>query len=59
LRRMHPDNELVQQLSEGSRLVVSEPLGNLAGAWNPMPEGAYGVVKADTSTMSPFAPAAP
>jgi len=59
LRRMHPDNELVQQLSEGSRLVVSEPLGHLAGAWNPMPEGTYGVIKADTSTMSPFAPVAP
>ncbi len=59
LRRLHPDNELLQQLSEGSRLIVSEPLGDLAGAWNAVPEGVYTVVNGDAATMSPFAPVTP
>jgi hypothetical protein len=35
---------------------VSEPLGDLAGAWNTVPEGAYGVVTGDADDMRPFKP---
>jgi predicted glutamine amidotransferase len=56
LQRMHPDNTMLAQLSEQSRLVVSEPLGDLAGAWNTVPEGAYGVVTGDADDMRPFKP---
>jgi predicted glutamine amidotransferase len=38
LRRLHPDNNRLQQLTEGDRVVVSEPLSDLAGAWIEVPE---------------------
>jgi len=38
LRRLHPDNPRLQQLTEGDRVVVSEPLADLAGAWIEVPE---------------------
>ena len=38
LKRLHPENERLQRLSEGDRLVVSEPLSDLPGAWHEVPE---------------------
>jgi predicted glutamine amidotransferase len=39
LRALYPENELLQQFDDESRLVVSEPLGDeLPGAWNEVPE---------------------
>jgi predicted glutamine amidotransferase len=38
LRRLHPDNRRLQQLTEGDRVVVSEPLADLPGAWIEVPE---------------------
>jgi glutamine amidotransferase len=43
LQRLHPDNPRLQLLREGDRLVVSEPLADLPGAWHEIPE-ATGVV---------------
>ncbi len=37
LREQHPEIEVLQRVSDESRLVVSEPLGDLAGAWNEVP----------------------
>ena len=34
-----------QGLDDETRLVVSEPLGNLMGAWNEVPESSYGIVQ--------------
>ena len=45
LREQHPEVAVLQELSDESRLVVSEPLGDLAGAWNEVPESHYGVVQ--------------
>ena len=36
--------------------IVSEPLGDLAGAWNEVPESSYGVVQAGQDELRPFAP---
>ena len=36
--REYPDNPVLQMLSDETRIVVSEPLGDLAGAWNEVPE---------------------
>jgi predicted glutamine amidotransferase len=45
LRQLYPDNPVLHDLAEVTRLVgVSEPLGDLAGAWNEVPESSYGVV---------------
>ena len=56
LRLQHPDNPVLQRLSEEARLVVSEPLGDLAGAWNEVPESMYGVVQPGDDVLLPFTP---
>ena len=35
LRAQHPDNPILHQLSDDARLIVSEPLGDLAGSLEP------------------------
>ena len=59
LREQHPEVAILQQVSDESRLVVSEPLGNLRGAWNEVPESHYGVVQAGQDEMRPFTPRPP
>jgi predicted glutamine amidotransferase len=59
LREQHPEVAILQELSDESRLVVSEPLGDLKGAWNEVPESHYGVVKAGQDELLPFRPVAP
>ena len=44
---------------EETRLVVSEPLGDLPGAWNEVPESSAGVVRPGTDEMRSFQPIAP
>ena len=41
LRALYPDNAQLQGLSDETRLVVSEPLGTLPGAWNEVPESSW------------------
>ncbi len=48
----------MQELSDETRLVVSEPLGDLAGAWNEVPESSYGVVQPGQDELHPFQPLA-
>ena len=59
LRAQHPEVEVLQELSDESRLVVSEPLGDLAGAWNEVPEAHYGVIQEGQDELLPFVPRAP
>jgi predicted glutamine amidotransferase len=47
LRQLHPDAPVLQALSDEARLVVSEPLGDLEGAWNEVPQASWGLVRAD------------
>ena len=56
LREQHPEVEILQRISDESRLVVSEPLGDLVGAWNQVPESHYGVVQAGQDELRPFTP---
>jgi predicted glutamine amidotransferase len=56
LREQHPEVAVLQELSDESRLVVSEPLGDLKGAWNEVPESHYGVVQAGQDELRPFTP---
>ena len=56
LRALYPDNELLRDLGDESRLVVSEPLGDLPGAWNEVPEASYGVIQPGQDEMHPFTP---
>jgi predicted glutamine amidotransferase len=59
LRHLYPDNPLFQQLDVETRLVVSEPLGDLAGAWHEVPESSWGVVQAGADELHTFTPEPP
>ena len=56
LRDQYPDNPVLHKLSEETRLVVSEPLGDLAGAWNEVPESSYAVIQEGQDELRPFTP---
>ncbi|WP_128381423.1 class II glutamine amidotransferase [Streptomyces cavernae] len=56
LRALHPDLEYLREVSDETRLIVSEPLGDLPGAWNEVPEGSYGVVRPGADELFPFSP---
>jgi predicted glutamine amidotransferase len=58
LRALYPDNELLRDLGDESRLVVSEPLGDLPGAWNEVPEASYGVIQPGQDEIHAFTPTA-
>jgi predicted glutamine amidotransferase len=53
-RRSRSENEQLAGLSEKTRVVVSEPLGDLAGAWNEVPESHYGIVQPGQDVLEPF-----
>ncbi len=55
LREMYPDREILRQVSDDARLVVSEPIGDLPGAWIEVPEASYGVVGKGREQLLPFA----
>ena len=56
LRAQYPDHPVLHKLSAESRLVVSEPLGDLAGVWNEMPESSCGIVQQGQDELRPFTP---
>jgi predicted glutamine amidotransferase len=57
LRKLHPDNPRLQVLREGDRIVVSEPLGDLPGAWLEIPESTSLAVSPDGAhEQRPFSP---
>jgi len=57
LRMLYPDDARVQMLSDEARLVVSEPLGSLVGAWNELPESSWGVIQPGRDELHSFEPA--
>lgn len=56
LKQQHPEDELVQRLSDEARAVVSEPLGDMVGAWNAVPESSIGIVHSGQDELHPFTP---
>ncbi|GAA1496408.1 class II glutamine amidotransferase [Paeniglutamicibacter kerguelensis] len=56
LRTLHPANELLGKLSDDARLVVSEPLGSMEGAWHEVPESSSLLVHGATIELAPFSP---
>jgi len=59
LREEYPDREVLREVSGDTRLVVSEPVGTLPGAWVEMPEASYGMVGKEGDRLVPFAPKPP
>ena len=58
LRQLHPDLEVLDKLGADTRLIVSEPLRDLPGAWNEVPESSWGVVRPGDDEIQPFLPLA-
>ena len=47
MRKLHPELPVLRLLGEESRLIVSEPLRDLPGAWHAVPESRWGVIRTD------------
>jgi glutamine amidotransferase len=58
LRKLHPHMAQLHAVSEGTRLVVSEPFADLPGAWNEVPESTFGLVQEGEDTLGKFEPVA-
>ena len=56
LRVQHPEVDVLRQLSPDTRIIVSEPLGDLAGAWNEVPESTVAIVRDGRGELRGFAP---
>ncbi|MER7777764.1 hypothetical protein ABTZ21_22685 [Streptomyces sp. NPDC096191] len=56
LRAPDPDGSFLRELSGETRLVVSEPPGDLPGAWSEVPESSYGVVQPGGDVLHRFRP---
>ena len=56
LRNLYPEKSGLERLSDESRLVVSEPLGDLEGVWNEVPPSSYGIIKGGEDELKPFNP---
>jgi predicted glutamine amidotransferase len=59
LHQLYPENVNLRRLSEETRIVVSEPLGELVGAWQPVPESSYGVIQKGDDELGRFEPVEP
>jgi predicted glutamine amidotransferase len=54
LKALYPESEELARLSDETRVVVSEPLGDLPGAWNEVPESHVGIVRPGADDLRPF-----
>jgi predicted glutamine amidotransferase len=59
LRELYPHVPLFQNLDDETRLVVSEPIGDLPGAWHEVPESSWGVVQPGQDRLETFVPREP
>jgi len=59
LRHQYPDMPQLHLLSDDARLVVSEPLGDLRGAWQEVPEASYVEIHGGEEMIRPFTPLVP
>jgi glutamine amidotransferase len=58
LKAIHPEIGELAQLSDETRVIVSEPLGDLSGAWNEVPESHVGIVQPGEDELRPITPRA-
>ncbi|MFB7543012.1 class II glutamine amidotransferase [Streptomyces zaomyceticus] len=60
VRHLHPELDFLREISDETRIVVSEPLGDLPGVWNELPEASYAVSPSGPDKeYLPFFPAFP
>jgi glutamine amidotransferase len=56
LKAHYPELVELARLSDETRAIVSEPLGDLEGAWNEVPESHVGIVRPGADELRPFSP---
>jgi predicted glutamine amidotransferase len=56
IRELYPENERLQRLRDEDRVVVSEPLADLPGVWERIPESTVLVVQPGDDEQRPFRP---
>jgi predicted glutamine amidotransferase len=56
VREMYPERSRLQEVSDESRIIVSEPVVDLPGAWNEVPESSYGLVREGEDELHEFRP---
>jgi glutamine amidotransferase len=59
LRELYPERQVLQEASDDARLIVSEPIGDLPGAWNEVPESSAGVIAPGADELLRFTVKAP
>ena len=59
LRRLHPELEILQRVGDETRIIVSEPLRDLEGAWHEVPESSVGVIQPGQDEVRSFRPVVP
>ncbi|WP_405182393.1 class II glutamine amidotransferase [Nocardia sp. NBC_01377] len=59
LRALHPEVEVLYRLGDETRFVVSEPLRDLPGAWNEVPESCAALVRDGADELREFQPISP
>jgi glutamine amidotransferase len=59
LQALYPDVPEIHRLSLESRFVVSEPIGDLPGAWREVPESSCGIIQPGDDEIRPFEPERP
>ena len=58
LQQQYPELPAFKHLSGESRMIVSEPLDDLAGVWNEVPPSHYGLIRHGKDELRPFFPKA-
>lgn len=58
LRELYPDIEVIARAGDETRLVVSEPLRDLPGAWNEVPESSVYIIGPGADELVAFQPRA-
>jgi predicted glutamine amidotransferase len=59
LKELHPENPRLQELGDEDRVIVSEPLSDVSGAWLEVPEATALIVKTGADEQLPFRPQRP
>ncbi|MEZ0449349.1 class II glutamine amidotransferase [Cellulomonas sp. ICMP 17802] len=57
LKQQYPENPVLHDLADWTRVVVSEPLGDLKGAWHEVPESSCLLIDEGREELTAFAPA--
>ena len=56
VRELYPELAVLNELGDDTRFIVSEPLRDLPGAWNEVPDGSWGVIRRGEQHIQPFTP---